>query len=146
MINKSLRRPSMDRIPPTEPPDEPVNRIAPFLEKLEAARGGPWPLSALGEAGTGGTLEEQTHFMQEWTREFLRSHTADVWAHCLAIPGFWSQYKTMLRLLLQRDTPFPWHQCLLMAEEPKKHLPAPDPELNDIIAEAKRKLAESGEG
>lgn len=139
----------MDRISPTEPPDEPVNRIAPFLEKLEVAQKSPWPQSGLNEAGSKLLQEELSRIMQEWKREFLRSHTADVWAHCLNIQGFWSQYKSMLRSLLQKGSTLStlyWSLCLTMAEEPLKHLPAPDPELNDIIAEAKQKLAESGEG
>lgn len=132
----------MERIPPTDPPDEPVNRIAPFLEKLEAA--GKKPLlqgiPSLADAPEGLSA------LPQWMQEFTQSETIQqAWATCLNIPGFWSQYKSTLHQLLQGGSTLHWKLCLAAAEDSMKHLTAPDPELDAIIAEAKRKLAESGQ-
>lgn len=136
----------MERILPTDPPDEPVNRIAPFLEKLEAAGEKPLPLGIPTLEDALKVIQEGLSAFPQLMQEFTQSETTQqAWAQCLNIPGLWSKYKSMLRQLLQSGSTLHWKLCLEAAEEPMKHLTAPDPELDAIIAEAKRKLAESGQ-
>ena len=117
----------MNRITPIEDPEEPVHRIAPYLEKLES------PEAALG-------LQEMTTEF----RELLEAVKAKAWVECLSSPEFLTSYKQAIRALLNDGTPAQVRTLIGVAQELLKHMPHPDPELEALFEEASRRINDGG--
>lgn len=124
----------MDRRAPSELPDDdrPTNRIAPFLEKIAASQP---PVSE----------EEPSPETHSKVREMLELVSAEAWAQCLAMPDFLEKYLEVVRQAQQSPHPHNWKWAIHTVEDCLAHLPAPHAELEQILADLKRALAEKGE-
>ena len=117
----------MNRLPPTEPPEEPVNRIAPYLDKVEDG-------SALKTFGP--PLKLTPELLDKFKQE-LEKARAEYESDPEALPR-------VKNFILQFYQSGEYLQVIMFAEWFQAVSQISDPEIEAMLAEARRRVAEEG--